>query len=93
MLGDSQCSGMSQVSPAIPKLRLLLPAAGSRLTLLNFFRRRAHCYRAPAVGKVKWKVAPRPELAVAHKRPPCDSMMERLIVRPMPEPCGLVVKK
>jgi len=33
------------------------------------------------------------ELAVAHKRPPCDSTMERLMAKPMPEPCGLVVKK
>jgi PIN domain len=53
----------------------------------------AHSFAtSAAVGKVKWKVAPRPELALAHKRPPCDSTIERLIAKPMPEPCGLVVK-
>jgi hypothetical protein len=36
------------------------------------------------VGKVKWNVAPRPLFAVAHKRPPCDSTMERLIDNPIP---------
>src|SRR6266852_1791234 len=44
------------------------------------------------VGKVKWNVAPRPSLTAAHKRPPCDSTMERLMANPMPLPCGLVVK-
>lgn len=39
------------------------------------------------------KVAPRPALALAHKRPPCDSIIFRLIDNPMPVPCGLVVKK
>src|SRR5882724_2315299 len=51
------------------------------------------CRVSAAVGKVKWNVAPRPLFAVAHKRPPCDSTMERLIANPMPLPWGLVVKK
>jgi hypothetical protein len=38
------------------------------------------------VGRVKQKLAPRGELLAAHKRPPCDSTMERLIRRPMPVP-------
>ena len=46
-----------------------------------------------SVGKVKRKVAPRPSLAVAHNRPPCDSTMERLMANPIPLPCDLVVKK
>lgn len=46
-----------------------------------------------AVGKEKWKLAPHPSLGVAHKRPPRDSMIERLIARCMPLPSGLVVKK
>src|ERR1700733_13380543 len=50
------------------------------------------CGISAAVGKVKWNVAPRPLFAVAHKRPPCDSTMERLIDNPMPLPWGLVVK-
>jgi hypothetical protein len=45
-----------------------------------------------AVGNVKWNVAPRPLFAVAHKWPPCDSTMERLMDNPMPLPWGLVVK-
>jgi len=45
-----------------------------------------------SMARVNWKVAPRPALAVAHSRPPCDSMMERLIDSPMPVPSGLVVK-
>ena len=39
-----------------------------------------------AVGRVKQKVAPRSQLAVAHNRPPCDSTIERLIANPMPLP-------
>src|SRR5580693_4017737 len=53
----------------------------------------AHSFAtSAAVGKVKWKVAPRPELALAHKRPPCDSTIERLIESPIPVPSGFVVK-
>src|ERR1700683_3145340 len=44
------------------------------------------------IGRVKRKVAPTPLLAVAHNRPPCDSIMVRLMAKPMPLPCGLVVK-
>jgi hypothetical protein len=29
---------------------------------------------------------------VAHKRPPCDSMIDRLMGSPMPVPLSLVVK-
>src|SRR5438067_6353884 len=50
------------------------------------------CGILAAVGKVKWNVAPRPLFAVAHKRPPCDSTMERLMANPMPLRCLLVVK-
>jgi hypothetical protein len=32
-------------------------------------------------------------LAFAHKRPPCDSIILRLMESPIPVPCGLVVKK
>src|ERR1700681_3773110 len=44
-----------------------------------------------SLGRVKRNVAPRPGLAAAHKRPPCDSTMERLIDNPIPLPSGLVV--
>src|SRR5438105_2099857 len=44
------------------------------------------------VGSVRENVAPRGELSEAHKRPPCDSTMERLIDSPIPSPRGLVVK-
>jgi hypothetical protein len=46
-----------------------------------------------AIGNEKWNVAPRPSFTVAQIRPPCDSMIERLIDSPMPLPCGFVVKK
>src|SRR5262249_33295614 len=42
-------------------------------------------------GKAKWNVAPCSGFAVAHSRPPCRSMIERLIDKPMPSPSGLVV--
>ena len=42
-------------------------------------------------GRVNWNMAPRGSFAVAHNRPPCASMMERQMVRPMPMPLGLVV--
>lgn len=45
-----------------------------------------------APGRVNWKVVPRSELAVADRRPPCDSMIDRLIESPIPVPCVLVVK-
>src|SRR5580692_4563539 len=45
------------------------------------------------IGKVKLKVAPPPPFPLAHNCPPCDSTMERLMAKPMPLPCGLVVKK
>jgi hypothetical protein len=38
------------------------------------------------LGRVKQKLAPRGELSAAHKRPPSDSTMERLIRSPMPVP-------
>src|ERR1019366_2915054 len=38
------------------------------------------------VGRVKAKRAPRGELSAAHRRPPCDSTIERLIRSPMPVP-------
>ena len=44
-------------------------------------------------GRAKWKVAPWSAFGVAHSRPPCASMIERLIDSPMPMPPGLVVKK
>jgi hypothetical protein len=44
------------------------------------------------VGNVKQNLAPRGELSAAHKRPPCDSMMERLMGSPIPVPLSLVVK-
>src|SRR4030088_278237 len=52
-----------------------------------------HSFVTALVGRVKQKLAPRGELSAAHKRPPCDSMMERLMRSPKPVPCGLVVKK
>src|SRR4030088_305895 len=52
-----------------------------------------HSFVSALVGRVKQKLAPRGELSTAHKRPPCDSMMERLMRSPMPVPWGLFVKK
>src|SRR5882724_11664982 len=47
-----------------------------------------HCHQyAPiAVGKVKLKMAPRSDFGVAHRRPPWDSIIVRLIANPMPVP-------
>jgi len=42
-------------------------------------------------GRAKWKVDPWSAFSVAQSRPPCASMMERLIDSPMPMPSGLVV--
>src|ERR1700740_3065306 len=47
---------------------------------------------ASVAGRGKWKVAPRPGAPAAHKRPPCDSMIDLLMGRPMPVPLSLVVK-
>ncbi len=42
-------------------------------------------------GTVNCMTAPRGTLAVAHSRPPCASIIRRLIASPRPRPCGLVV--
>src|ERR1700693_3294301 len=47
---------------------------------------------AGAAGKVKWNVAPRAPSPLAQICPPCDSTIDLLIARPMPLPCGFVVK-
>jgi hypothetical protein len=47
---------------------------------------------ASGLGSVKLKVAPGPELDVAHKRPPWDSIIDRLIESPIPVPSALVLK-
>jgi len=44
-----------------------------------------------SVGNVKRNVAPRPGFALAHSRPPCDSMIMRLIASPIPVPPVFVV--
>src|SRR5690606_16137581 len=52
-------------------------------------------YHGPAHaanGRVKLKHAPASCTDSAQRRPPCDSMMVRLMARPMPSPSGLVVK-
>ena len=51
---------------------VFVDTTGSRATLL--------------VGSVKQNCVPRGGLSAAHKRPPCDSTMERLIRSPMPVP-------
>src|SRR4029078_4561697 len=43
-------------------------------------------------GQVNRKTAPFGGFEVAQRRPPCASMMVRLIASPMPIPSGLVVK-
>jgi ADP-ribosylglycohydrolase len=44
-----------------------------------------------AVGRRNENVAPGPGLDSAQSRPPWASMIERLIARPRPMPCGFVV--
>src|SRR5882672_447299 len=51
-----------------------------------------HSCASALVDRAKQKLAPRGELSVAHRRPPCDSTMDRLIRSPMPVPWDLVVK-
>src|SRR5882724_10023313 len=41
-----------------------------------------HQYVPIAVGRVKLKMAPRPDCGVAHRRPPWDSIIVRLIANP-----------
>jgi hypothetical protein len=50
---------------------------------------RHQCHGA---GNVKWSVPPRTPLPLAQIRPPCDSTIDLLIAKPMPLPCGFVVK-
>jgi hypothetical protein len=48
---------------------------------------------AGAAGKAKWNVAPRTSSPLTQIRPLCDSTIDLVIAKPMPLPCGLVVKK
>src|SRR6202051_2695491 len=57
----------------------------------NNGRRFCHEGFQSSAGRVNSKSAP-PDTATAHKRPPWDSTMERLIDRPIPMPSGLSVK-
>ncbi len=52
----------------------------------------AHGAPSPRNGSVKLNVAPPPSLFSARISPPCASTMPRLIDRPTPSPCDLVVK-
>src|SRR5258707_11335577 len=47
---------------------------------------RVHSLASALAGRVKEKLAPRGELLAAHKRPSCDSTMDRLMDSPMPVP-------
>src|SRR5882724_1174827 len=42
-------------------------------------------------GRTNWKVSPGPSLTVTQSRPPCASMIDRLMERPMPNPFAFVV--
>jgi hypothetical protein len=48
---------------------------------------------AEDAGSPNEKTIPRGEFGAAEIRPPWDSMIDRLIARPIPIPCGLVEKK
>jgi hypothetical protein len=50
-----------------------------------------HAPSSLPIGTVNCTTAPWGTLAVAHSRPPCASIIRRLIASPRPRPCGLVV--
>src|SRR5260370_767526 len=50
-----------------------------------------HGRAPPLAGSATQKVAPRSGLLMAHKRPPCASMIERQIDNPSPNPRDFVV--
>ena len=54
-------------------------------------RRLDHADLASSSGSEKWKLAPAGALSVAQICPPCASMIDFEIARPMPTPEGLVV--
>ena len=49
------------------------------------------CSGYGCTGVKNLKIAPRGSFASTHNRPPCASMIERQIDRPIPKPVGLVV--
>src|SRR5580698_8146887 len=51
-----------------------------------------HSRGSSPLGSVNWKIAPPDPFDSAHKRPPCASMIDRLIESPMPVPVVRVVK-
>jgi len=65
-----------------------VPTRGIGARTLELLREQAR-----AQGSSLWMVRPRPSLRVAQIRPPCASMIERLIDNPIPRPSGLEVTK
>ena len=51
----------------------------------------AHEWASSGTGIENRKTAPLGSFELADSRPPCASMIERLIDKPMPMPCALVV--
>ena len=78
--------------------RLFLGLAKPHPRLYSFQRFAPHlllfaiaiCYPGSA-GRLIRNVAPEPLFGSAHNRPPCSSIIERLMASPMPKPSGLVV--
>src|SRR5712664_2785394 len=82
--------------PQAHRLQQALDGSTHGGIVVNDEHRWSICGRHPCsltlAGRTKQKLAPRGELLPAHKRPPCDSTMERLMDSPIPVPGGFVVK-
>jgi hypothetical protein len=63
-----------------------MPPGGARARA----RQRA-AWNPASAGRLNANVVPAPGCRSTHRRPPWLSTIERLIARPMPMPCGLVV--
>src|SRR4030095_15552245 len=81
---DAVAPGSEQPGQASPDGRVIVDDGHDHAVV-------GHSDLAPGVGSEKWKVAPAIELSSAQMSPPCASMIDFEIARPMPIPDGFVV--
>src|SRR5215471_12133529 len=84
-VSNRMSNGLQEARDSIKNRRIVVDNEDDRIV-------RAQRAASSEIGNRNWNTAPCPEL-VAHRRPPCASIMVRLMDNPIPIPSGLVAKK
>jgi hypothetical protein len=83
---DAKADGPDQALKPVTNETVVIDYINDRI---RFF----HAGTLAVQGRVNWKTDPSFGDDSAQSRPPCASMIDRLIGRPIPMPCARVVKK